>query len=106
MRLRVDPAAIGRVDGEPVPYSGGWTYPVFFEVIRLSFPQCVHSGRAGARDQIRADATKCNGLDAISPQPRLGFAANVAGSVVGVIAAKALADRCYLCTQASPLPSR
>jgi ATP-dependent helicase HepA len=30
VRLRVDASAIGRVDGDPVPYSGGWTYPVFF----------------------------------------------------------------------------
>ena len=30
VRLRVDGSAIGRIDGDPVAYSGGWTYPVFF----------------------------------------------------------------------------
>ena len=30
VRLRIDPSAIGRVDGDPVAYEGGWTYPVFF----------------------------------------------------------------------------
>jgi ATP-dependent helicase HepA len=30
VRLRVDQSAIGRVDGDPVEYDGGWTYPVFF----------------------------------------------------------------------------
>ena len=30
VRLRVEPTAIGRVDGEPTSYSGGWTYPVYF----------------------------------------------------------------------------
>jgi superfamily II DNA or RNA helicase len=30
VRLRVDPGVVGRVDGDPIPYDGGWTYPVFF----------------------------------------------------------------------------
>jgi superfamily II DNA or RNA helicase len=30
VRLRVDPAAVGRIDGDPIQYEGGWTYPVFF----------------------------------------------------------------------------
>ncbi len=30
VRLRVDPSAVGRIDDDPVSYSGGWTYPVFF----------------------------------------------------------------------------
>jgi hypothetical protein len=28
--LRVDSTTIGKIDGDPLPYSGGWTYPVFF----------------------------------------------------------------------------
>lgn len=30
VRVRVEPTKVGRIDGPPVPYSGGWTYPVFF----------------------------------------------------------------------------
>ena len=30
VRLRVDPLKVGRIDGDPLPYDGGWTYPVFF----------------------------------------------------------------------------
>lgn len=30
VRVRVEPTKVGRIDGPPAPYSGGWTYPVFF----------------------------------------------------------------------------
>jgi len=30
VRMRADPAMIGRIDGDAVGYAGGWTYPVFF----------------------------------------------------------------------------
>lgn len=30
VRLRAEPTAVGRIDGDALPYSGGWTYPVFF----------------------------------------------------------------------------
>lgn len=30
VRMRADPSMVGRIDGDPVAYAGGWTYPVFF----------------------------------------------------------------------------
>lgn len=30
VRMRADASMVGRIDGDPVAYAGGWTYPVFF----------------------------------------------------------------------------
>lgn len=30
VRMRADSSMVGRIDGDPVAYAGGWTYPVFF----------------------------------------------------------------------------
>ena len=51
VRLIADPEAIGRVDGEPVPYLGGWTYPVFFGAKDTRFVQ--ESGLDSVPDDAR-----------------------------------------------------